>query len=488
MESYCWVPPAKLRLNVLTEKDILQIHEVSLRVLERAGIVVQYPPARQLLRDHGATVEKSRNLVRIPRGIIEQALKMAPRQVTVYSQSNPDRDCHLGMGGGHYARPATGLNFVVDAGSRKRRPVTPDDGVSWTRVAHALPNIHFASAVYDQEGSPQYMELRAMDRMLRYTDKPLMISALNGEGIRWAQRMAEVVQTRDRQPRVMALSSVNSPLTYEFGQTEAAMAAAEVGIVVVYNSSATTGVTCPVTLAGALAQMNAEMLAALTIVQLHRPGAPVVQSCHPVVMDMRSGSAGFGFAEVGLMAAASIQMGQHYQLPTGCNGLGADSCTPDAMAVVDKWAHGSLSALCGADVNGGAGSLGRQGTISLEQLAIDNDIFGNVFRQMRGIDVSEDTLAEELILDTCHSGSYLGTDHTASHYRTEYYYSKLGLRLNSAAWEAGGCKETLDRAIDLVRDILDSAAQSFVNKEQEKELSRIVTKAGYGSKDASRAI
>jgi trimethylamine--corrinoid protein Co-methyltransferase len=480
MEGHGSAPSTKVGLSVLTEHDILRIHEVSLRVLEKAGIVIHYPLARQLLRDHGATAEEGNNLVRIPRSIIEQAIKMAPRRVTMHSQSEPNCDCYLGPSGGHYARPATGLNYIIDAGSRKRRPVTASDGVAWTRVAHALPNIHFASAVYDQEGSPECMELRAMDRMLRYTNKPLMISAVTGEGIRWAQRMAEVVQDRDRQPRVMALSSVNSPLTYEYGQSEAAMAAAEVGIVVAYNSSAITGATCPITLAGALAQMNAEMLAVLAIVQLHRPGAPVVQSCHPVVMDMRSGSAGFGFAEVGLMAAASIQMGQYYQLPTGCNGLGADSCTPDAMAIVDKWAHGSLAALCGANVNGGAGSLGRQGTISLEQLAIDNDIFGNIFRQMRGIEVSDDTLAEELILDTGHGGTFLGADHTALHYRNEYHYSKLGSELNSAAWEAAGCKDTLDRAIDLVRKILDSPEQSFVSQEQGNELEGVLRKAEHG--------
>ena len=114
----------------------------------------------------------------------------------------------------------------------------------------------------------------------------------------------------------MVLSSVNSPLLYGRGQCEAANGSAELGIPVCINSSAVAGATAPVTLAGNVVQMNAEFLAALTIVQLHRPGAPVVYAAHPMALDMKTGNASISMGEVGLMSAACVEIGRFYGLPT----------------------------------------------------------------------------------------------------------------------------------------------------------------------------
>jgi trimethylamine--corrinoid protein Co-methyltransferase len=467
----------KPQVRILDRSEIERIHELSLQILERTGIVVHYPPAQDLLRGQGAVVDEASGLVRIPRGLVEQALQLAPRRVSLFGQANATRDCLLGVDGGLYARTSTGLNWIVDAGAKARRPVRQADVVAWTRVAHALSDIHIVGAAYDQEGPPQAMEVRALNAMLRFTDKPLMISAVSGEGMRWAQRLCEVVQPSDRLPRVAVLSSVNSPLTYSYGQVEAAMVAAEVGIPVFYNSSAVAGVTAPVTLAGAIAQINAEMLAALTIVQLHRPGAPVVHSAHPMVMDMRTGLACIGGCEVGLMAAACVEIGRFYGLPTACNGLGAESCTPDAMAVIDKMSSGYLAALCGANVNGAAGAIAAQSIISLEQLVIDDDIYGNIFRQARGIVVDDETLAAEVIDFVGPGGSFLAEDHTLRHFRSELRDARLADRLNAPAWAAAGGKDVLARAAEIVQRILAAPARPMLADDQARALDRLVNEA-----------
>ena len=78
-----------LRFSVVELADVERIHELSLRVLAETGILLHYPPARQLLADHGASVDEARQVVRIPRQLVEQALASAPREVTVYSQADP---------------------------------------------------------------------------------------------------------------------------------------------------------------------------------------------------------------------------------------------------------------------------------------------------------------------------------------------------------------------------------------------------------------
>jgi trimethylamine--corrinoid protein Co-methyltransferase len=466
-----------LRISVLQPQDIERIHAQSLNVLERSGIIVHFPPARDLLATHGAAVDAARQLVRIPRRLVEEALATAPRRISVHGQNDPDTERLLGLDGGHYARTTTGLNWIVDHRSIKRRPVTAQDAVNWTRLIHAQPNIHFAGSLVDQEAAVKSAEVRCLARMLHHTDKPFMFSAFSGEGMRWVWRLTEVTQTSDRQPRLMVLSSVNSPLIYGWGQCEAAMVAAEVGIPVCFNSSAVAGVTAPVTLAGAVVQINAEMLAALTIIQAHRPGAPVVYAAHPMALDMKSGMASISVGEVGLMSAACVQIGRHYGLPTASNGICTDACTPDPMATLEKWANGYLPAMAGANVNGGAGSLACVGTVSLEQLVIDNDLYGHVFRHMRGLTVTAETLAADVIARVGPGADYIMDEHTLAHFRAEYYHSPLASRLNAPAWEAAGGVDAVERAHQRVVDTLARPATAFLSEEQSREVQRRLAQA-----------
>jgi trimethylamine--corrinoid protein Co-methyltransferase len=355
--------------------------------------------------------------------------------------------------------------------------VTAQDAVNWTRLIHAMPNLHFAGSLNDQGEAAKSEEVRCLARMLHHTDKPFMFSAFSGEGMRWLWRLTEVTQTPERQPRLMVLSSVNSPLTYGWGQCEAAMVSAEVGIPVLFNSSAVAGVTAPVTLAGAVAQINAEMLAALTIIQLHRPGAPVVYAAHPMALDMKTGMASISVGEVGLMSAACVQIGRHYGLPTASNGICTDTCTPDPMATLEKWANGYLPMMAGANVNGGAGSLACVGTVSLEQIVIDNDLYGHIFRHMRGLRVTEDTLAGDVMARVGPGRDYIMDEHTLAHFRDEYYFSPLANRLNAPTWEAAGGKDAVERAAQLVKDSLARPAKPFLSEAQSREVQRLLAQA-----------
>jgi trimethylamine--corrinoid protein Co-methyltransferase len=481
MKSTPGSPPSAtdhpLRFGVVGLADIERVHELSLRVLAETGILLHYPPARQLLADHGASVDEARQVVRIPRGLVEQALASAPRAVTVYSQTDPRKDYRLHLDGPRYARTTTGLNAILDARAAHRRPVTETDVINWTRVIHAMPNLHFAGSLNDQEEAAKSEEVRCLARMLHYTDKPFMFSTFSGEGMRWLGRLTEVVQSSGRLPRLMVLSSVNSPLVYGWGQCEGAMVSAELGIPVCINSSAVAGATAPVTLAGNVVQINAEILAALTILQLHRPGAPVVYAAHPMALDMKTGMASISMGEVGLMSAACVEIGRFYGLPTASNGICTDACTPDPMATLEKWANGYLPFMAGANVNGGAGSLACVGTVSLEQVVIDDDLYGHFFRHVRGMQIDAESLAADVIASVGPGNSYLMEQHTLAHFRDEYYFSPLANRLSAPTWEAAGARDALDRANDVVRTILAAPAKIFLSDEQSRAVNALLAQA-----------
>ena len=465
----------RLGFRLLVQEDVERIHRASLDILEGTGIIIRHGAARRLLRSRGANVEDAGHLVRIPPELVSQAIAWTPQSFTLYGSYTEDarRDLVVCPGGAQYARSGSGLNFIVDHGATKRRPVGRNDVVDWVRINHRLPHVHIVSALFDQDGVPESADVRSVAAMLRYTDKPLMTSAIGAKGIRTIKRMVEFVQGSDRAARVMVLSSVNSPLIYDYDQIAAALACAEEGFPVVVNSSAMSAAAGPVTLAGNVVLMHAEILAALTILQLHRPGAPVIYAGHPTVMDLRTGSGSIAAPEIGLMAAACVEMGCYLGLPTGTNGVNADSHQPDAMAAIEKYASTYLPVLSGANISGSAGTLSCQSTVSLEQLVIDNEVYGTLFRHLRGIDTGSEKLGVDAIRRVGPAGTFLLDEHTLTHMREEYAVPLLAKCENRSAWEAGSRESALESASAMVKNILSEPHREFTSVDQNRELDRM---------------
>jgi trimethylamine:corrinoid methyltransferase-like protein len=110
-----------LRFGVAALADVERIHELSLRVLAETGNLLHYPPARQLLADHGAVVDEARQVVRIPRRLVEQALASAPREVHVYSQADPRREEAVGGSRGVAGEPGSTCVSVHTTKNSPRR-------------------------------------------------------------------------------------------------------------------------------------------------------------------------------------------------------------------------------------------------------------------------------------------------------------------------------------------------------------------------------
>ena len=472
-----YLPGAGLPRFVTLEKEqVERIHDASLHILENVGIILQHEGALSLVEEGGARVDRAAQRAWLPPKMVEEALERVPRSFVLSSGGDEGLDARMGVDGGIYTRPAGGLDFIIDAGQKRRRKVTLKDAVDWARLVHRLPHISVCNGCFPWDVPLQSREVRVVQLMLQHTDKPLMISGLSGEGMRWIGRLLEAVPT-ERGPRAMVLSSVNSPLIYGQGQINVLLVSAEIGIPVNVNSSAVAGATSPVTMAGTLVVMNAEMLAAIVLAQLRKPGAPVVYAGHPLVMDMKTGLAAFGYAEAGLIASACIDLGRFYGLPTGSDGVQADSPIPDANAAIDKFFTGYAPFMAGANINAGAGSLAALSTVSLEQLVIDDDIYARMYRHLRGIRVDEESLAFDVIARVGPSGHYLGDKHTVRHFREEYELSLVANRLNAAAWEERGARDVVEVAHDRVMGMLEGEPEPVLPAGTVDELGRIMGEA-----------
>jgi len=467
--------PKRIKARVLSDDEIASVHQGSLTVLQEVGILIHHEKALSLLAEAGAAVDPVSHQVKIPAGLVERALRTAPSEFLVTGQ-DLSKDVRLGYDCPPRARPVISLDWIVDYRGKERRQVTVQDLKAWVRVADALPNQCLVSGLYPWDVPLQTRDLRAAEAMLRLSTKPILMAPYSGRSVKWIAQMLSAIGDR-RGPRVIAFCSCNSPLIFSESQMDVLLEAVEHDLPVLLNSSPVTGATAPITLAGTLVIMNAEILAAIAVAQLVRPGAKILYAGFPFVLDMTTSIASNGYTECGLLAAASVDIGRSYRLPTASNGLTTDSHVCDEQAAVEKLLTGYAAVLGGASLNGGAGSLASVGTASLQQLVIDDDIYERLFRFVEGISVNNDTLALEVIAAVGPQHHFLEQPHTLKYLRREFRHSKLASRLSSGAWVEQGGRDAVDVAADRVKTILKSSPESPLAPKVLAELNRIVAAA-----------
>jgi trimethylamine--corrinoid protein Co-methyltransferase len=235
--------------------------------------------------------------------------------------------------------------------------------------------------------------------------------------------------------------------------------------------------TGPVTLAGSVAQGNAECLGTLTIIQTIAPSTPVIYYNAPHIMDPRTTSLVFGSPEQGLMGVAVTQLGEYYGLPVGVNVGLTDSKVADAQAGLEKGMTILLGALAGADIFGGMGIAGCDQGFSLPQLIIDDEIIGFVKRVLHGMRVDTQSCAYEVVERVGIGGMFLTDVHTLSSWRDEFWIPQLCDRNLWEPWLAAGGKTMLDRATDCQEKILSMHTLEWLDDHTQRELDAIVAAA-----------
>lgn len=397
----------------LDSNDIEAIHEATLRILGEVGIALTHPDACALLMDAGAAVAGDR--VRLPAPLVERAIEQCPHQITIRGRTG--MTITLGDGSLHWHN-AGGIPGMLDVETGKRRPATLRDVQDSTRLLDALDGVTSVVPLVSPAGAPGPLMALAMYRhTLPHTTKPV-----HGPGVqtaaevRYLERMAEVFG--DPAQLVTIGISPLSPLTLPGHEAQAIMETSRAGIPLGAMPSPIVGATAPMTLAGALAQQNAEVLAMTTLAQLVRPGTPVFYCGRLATMNPRTGMAAWGYPEVGLAAAATVQIGHHYGLPVNVYGFATGAATIDGRSGYERALNAIAPALAGADELSGIGSSESGLTTSYPQLVYDNEIAASVRRIRCGFAVNDETLAVDVITSAMDkSRNFLGQRHTAKHLR-----------------------------------------------------------------------
>jgi len=464
-------------LEVLTEEQIYQIHRSSLEVLEQTGVCIPHQGLLQLLRDHGAFVDFSRQIVRFPTSLVERALKRAPSRFTWHGR-NPKYDIRLGEDRAYYLGAST-LVTVYDLDGT-HRPATFEDVKRFSRLKDGLEHVDDGyGVVYPQDVPECAARCYQMIGQFISSEKPFRARMFGKQVSEDCLRMAQIVAGGEeafrQRPNLLAVVNTVSPLTNTPEQMEALIVYAEGNAPLFFSPQIQAGATGPVTLAGLLIQMNAEILAVITAAQLVNPGCRVGYGTTSGIMDMRKGLMPYATAESALINIATAQMARFYNLPSRGTGGFSEANVLDMQAGFETALNTIVAALAGINIIiGAAGSLQNALGASYTKFVVDNEIIGYIKRIVSGIEFTPETMALDVIKRIGPAGHFLTEDHTIRHFRDELFMPVLSNREALSRWEAGGCKTIDQKAAEEAERILKEHQPTPLPEEVEKELWDVV--------------
>lgn len=452
----------------LTDNQVQRIHEAALRILERTGVQVEEPEALRLFREAGATIDDGASRVRIPQGLVEDAIDWAPSKVLLAGR-DPKWDLELEGARVHIGTGGAALK-VLDLETGQPRPAVLRDVAELARLVDALDNIHFyLIPIYPTDMSKETVEISKYYAALANTTKHVQGGVYTVQGIRDVVEMSERIMggpsagsgrgagALHERPIVSFITSwMVSPLKFATDVTSLLIETCRQSVPIVLSAAPMAGSTAPVTLAGMLAQLTAEQLSGVVLTQLVQKGAPLLIGPISATADMKSGRYLAGASEFGLANAAMAQVAQFYRLPIYNSAGMTDAKTPDIQAGFEKAMSAVLVALAGSNfIHHAAGMLENMNIVAAEQFVIDNDILGMAMRVLRGIEVNDETLALDVIHEVGPGGHYLMAQHTLRHMRSEFYYpSAVVDRQDWDMWQQDGGLDARERAKEIARDIL----------------------------------
>lgn len=464
------------QLRLFQDAEVKSIHEATVQILEEVGIKVKSEIARELFARKGAIVDPETEIVKIPRTLLEEAIATAPSTVVLYGQEEKNdlvlekSRTHLGTGGT--------VLYALDLETGKKRTTNTHDVRDIARLVDYLDNVSFyVINTYPSDVPDDAADINRFYWALTNTSKHVMGGMYTMKGLRDAITLAEEIaggpERLKERPFVSFITLMVSPLVMDGLYTDFLIEVARKGLPLAIPSEPLAGATSPVTLAGTIALNNAESLAGITLAQIVNPGTPVLYGSTSSIMDMQQGFYVAGAIESAMVNAGLAQMAQYYQLPMYGTGGMSDSKTNDAQAGYESALTAMTVALSGCNyIHDAVGLLEMCQVFSYEKMVIDDEILGNIFRVMRGVEVNADTLAVDRLKAVGPAGHFLADPHTVQHVRKEFFFPKVADRRTRIAWEEAGCPTTAERAHKMVRQILAEHKPSPVSAELKARLRK----------------
>ena len=444
--------------DVLNEEGLALIEANADTVLEETGIEFRDDAeALALWKDAGADVRGER--VHFPKGLPRSLLKTAPSVFTQHAR-NPARSVQIGGNATVFA-PVYGPPFVRDLDGN-RRYATIEDFRNFVKLAYLAPSIHHSGGtVCEPVDVP--VNKRHLDMVLAHitlSDKPFMGSVTAPERAEDSVAMAKILfgdDFVDQNTVLINLINANSPMVFDETMLGAAKVYARANQATIITPFILAGAMSPVTVAGTLTQVLAEVLAGAAFTQLIRPGAPVLFGTFASSISMQSGAPTFGTPEPSLVSYGAGQLARRLGLPFRTGGSLCASKIPDAQAAYESANTLNSTMLAGTNfVLHGAGWLEGGLSACYEKFMMDVDQLGMAQRFAAGVDLSENGQAMDAIREVGPGSHFLGCAHTQANFQSAFYRSTVADNNSFEQWQAEGQQRVETRANALARNWLES--------------------------------
>ena len=476
------VRPGQLggKFQALSKEDMDRIDAAIFDLLENVGFSRSTPSCIEYVTKAGGKLTEEGRLL-FPRSLIEKTLEICARDITLHAQ-DPKHDMHLSGNKVHFGTAGAAVHVVDDwkahaayPGKGSYRESTVQDLYDASRLIDHHEHVHFFQRcmVCRDIEEPFVMDLNTTYAAVSGTSKHVGVSYTDGESAKEGLKMLYEIaggedKWRERPFASLSCCFVVPPLRFAEDACSGLEVCVKGGMPILLLAAGQAGATSPATLAGAVVQEMAEVLAALAYVNAIVPGHPCIAGPWPFVSDLRTGAMSGGSGEQAVLMAACGQMGRYYDLPTGIAAGMADSKIPDAQSGFEKAYTLTLAGHSGANMI--YESVGMQASLlgfSFEGATIDNDMLGAINRSIRGIEIDDDTLALKTIESVCLEGPehFLGHEDTLSRMQRDYVYPEVGNRFPPALWEELGSNPINVPAREKTQAILAEHFPSHISDE-----------------------
>ncbi|MEO1363603.1 MAG: trimethylamine methyltransferase family protein [Pseudomonadota bacterium] len=426
-------------------------------ILQEVGVSFpDNPAALQRWRDAGADVDGDR--VRIPKGLARQLFATAPATFTQHAR-NPARSVEIG-GRNLVLAPVYGPPFVRDA-LGGRRYATIEDFRNFVKLGYMSRWLHHSGGTVC-EPTDVAVNKRHFDMLhahMTLSDKPYMGSVTEPSRARDSVEMSEILFGKDfvAENAVMtSLININSPMTFDDVMMGALEVYAQAGQACIISPFIVGGAMAPVSVAGTLTQVMAEVLAGIAYSQLCRAGAPVIMGAFVTSIDMNSGAPTFGTPEASHITYGAGQLARRLGLPFRSAGGFCGSKLPDAQAAYESANSLNMGLLSGVNFMLHACGWLEGGLVSsYEKFVMDADQLGTLHHLAAGVSVDEEAQAMDAIREVGPGGHYLGCAHTQANFKSAFWKSDLLDYKPFETWEDEGARDTVELARVRVERLLN---------------------------------
>jgi trimethylamine---corrinoid protein Co-methyltransferase len=462
-------------LRILTDEQLQQLKSATLEILNSTGVHCPSEKVLKIYADHGAHVNFETQIVKLQPDIVLETMSNAPRFYRMGAR-RPEFDLKLDGNATFIATDGCGVE-TIDFTSCERRPSRKDDVAAMARVSDYLSSVGFYWPIVSAQDFPCTAPLHELDASYNNTVKHVQSETImDAKMASFAVEMARVIagddQTLHERPPLSLLVCCIAPLGLDRDGMESALTLAAAGLPVGFMSMANVGSTGPATLAGTLVTGDAEIVAAMTLVQMACPGASVFHSMMPGIMHPRTGAYLATAWEGTLLYPVGVELAHNWGVPSLAGVFATDGQAPGWQSGAEAASSLMLCALVGAETGSGIGLLESCTLLFPEELILDSDIYHRIRIEAAGLDMSPDAVALDVIKATGPRGAFLKQRHTREHMRKRVF-SDLTMQPD----KQGGYLNPVQVAREKVKWILDNHQPEPLEPHQQKELQHILKMA-----------